>query len=72
MVAEAFAVSRTVAAGYIKGEKVSLNYMPENSVSREVKEGDIISVRGFGKAEIAKEGGQSRKGRTFIEIKRYK
>ena len=72
VVAEAFSVSRTVAAGYIKGDKVSLNYLPENSVSREVKEGDIISVRGFGKAEIAKEGGQSRKGRTFIEIKRYK
>ncbi len=72
VVAEAFSMSRTVAAELIKGEKVSLNYLVINSVSCEVKEGDIISARGFGKAEIAKTGGQSRKGRIFIEIKRFK
>ncbi len=72
VVAEAFSVSRTFAVSLIKGEKVSLNYLVESSVSCVVKEGDVISARGFGKAEIAKSGGQSRKGRTFIEIKRLK
>ena len=65
-------MSRTVAAELIKGEKVSLNYLVKNSVSCEVKEGDVLSARGYGKAEIAKIGGQSRKGRTFLEIKRFK
>ena len=72
VVAEAFAMSRALAAKLIKGEKVSLNYLVENSVCREVKEGDIISARGYGKAEISTQGGQSRKGRTFLEIKRLK
>lgn len=70
--AEAFSISRAMAAKLIKGEKVSLNYLVESSVCREVKEGDIISARGYGKAEIATQGGQSRKGRTFLEIKRLK
>ncbi len=72
VVAEAFSLSRTASAKLIKGEKVALNYLTADSVSVEVKEGDIISARGFGKAEIALAGGQSRKGRTFLEIKRFK
>ena len=37
-----------------------------------VKEGDVLSVRGLGKGEILKVGGQSKKGRLFITGGRWK
>ena len=35
------------------------------------KEGDIISVRGFGRFIFSAVSGQSKKGKLVVEIKRY-
>ena len=61
-----FNLSRTSAAGLISAGEVSLNYSQCLRPDVQVQPGDIVSVRGHGKATLASVGGQSRKGRTFV------
>ena len=63
--------SRSAVQKLIEGERVTLNYQIADSVSCAIKENDRISVRGFGKMKVDKIGGQSKKGRQFITIKKY-
>ena len=69
--ASGFGISRTKAAEAIKGERVQVNWLPVQSVSREVQVGDVISLRGKGRMEVADITGISRKGRTGVLLKRY-
>lgn len=66
--AEGFSIPRTAAAELIRAGLCFVNWMPTEAPSRNVKEGDIITLRGKGRIKLNKVGGQSRKGRTFIEI----
>ena len=66
----AFSVSRTRMADWIRAEKVTLNWEVQESPAKPVKEGDILSIRGKGRAILASLGGVSRKGRTGIVITR--
>ena len=63
---ETFRLSRTQVVKQIAAGAASLNYLPclKNDVG--VKEGDVITLRGKGKATVAEIGGQSRKGRLFV------
>lgn len=61
-----FNLSRTTAAAMVAAGEVSLNYSECLRPDAQVQPGDIISVRGHGKATLASVGGQSRKGRTFV------
>jgi RNA-binding protein YlmH len=61
-----FRISREKAAGHIKFGNVSLNYEACLKPDAQVKAGDIISLRGSGKARIKDFGALSRKGRLFI------
>lgn len=71
VVAEGFRLSRTAAAELIKSGVCFVNWVQRDSASHPVHEGDRITVRGRGRIELARVGGQSKKGRTFIEILRY-
>ena len=46
---------------------VSLNYSPCLRPDAPVREGDVISLRGRGKGTVSGLGGNSRKGRQFVE-----
>ena len=72
VVAGMFNLSRTVAADKINAGDASLNYSQCFKVDATVKEGDIISLRGYGKGTLGAEGGQSKKGRTFLSAEIYK
>lgn len=72
MVALAGRLSRTKAAEYIQGEKVFINGQTAQSVSRLLKEGEILSIRGIGKFLFTHAGGQTKKGRSSVTIKKYK
>ena len=63
--------SREEAARQIAAGTVSLNHMECLSVSAEVSEGDVISVRGTGRFLVDKLGPNTRKGRLFITVKQY-
>ena len=66
-----FGISRTKAAEAIKGERVQVNWQPAKGPSQEVQEGDVISLRGKGRMELAQITGTSRKGRTGVLLRRY-
>ena len=61
-----FHLSRTQAAERIRAGDASLNYAECLRPDAEIRPGDIVSLRGYGKAEIKDLGGQSRKGRTYL------
>ena len=61
-----FHLSRTQAAERIRAGDASLNYAECLRPDAEIRPGDIVSLRGYGKAEVKDLGGQSRKGRTYL------
>lgn len=71
VVAEAFNMSRSKAADLIKAEKVNLNFETAKSVSDSVGEGDLISVRTFGRFKLTEICGITSKGRHSIIIEKY-
>ena len=72
IVSAAAKISREKAAVLIRSDRVSLNHFPAASVSREVSEGDIISVRGCGRFILDKINGTTKKGRIHISLRKYK
>jgi len=67
----AFRIPREAAQSAVKSGLVQVDHRPALSASKELGEGAVLSLRGRGKARLEKIGGQSRKGRVWIEIKRY-
>lgn len=63
-------VSRSEAAALVSGGRVVLNGLPDTHPSRTLSDGDKISARGYGKAEL-KIFGQSKKGRQHITLLKY-
>jgi RNA-binding protein YlmH len=68
---EAFGLSRTKVTEPIKGGKLQLNWQVIDNPAMSVEEGDVISLRGFGRVKILEVGGLSKKGRTYIKIGKY-
>lgn len=66
VLSETFRLSRTAAAKLIAAGAASLNYLPCTKNDAPVSEGDVISLKGYGKAQIREIGGESRKGRLFV------
>jgi len=69
--AEAFGVSRAKVVDPIKSGKLQLNWQIIDSPATPVEEGDVLSLRGFGRVRILEVGGESKKGRTFVTIGKY-
>ena len=69
--ASGFSMSRTRASELIRAGKVQKNYRDCLKPDAPVAEGDVISARGLGKFELAEVGGQSKKGRTALLLRRY-
>ncbi len=71
VVAQGTGLARGKAQDIIKEGLVSLNWEATDSISAEIKEGDLISVRGFGRMRVSEIGGLTRKSRIFIKILKY-
>lgn len=69
--ASAFGISRSSAGKLIQQQKVFVNYERKDDVSHLLKGGEILSAKGYGKAEFAQIEGKSRKDRYIIVIKKY-
>jgi len=67
----AFGASRTKMARDIRAERVKVNWKIVSDPDALVKEGDVISVRGRGRAVVEQLSGLTRKGRIGITLKRY-
>lgn len=71
MVAFLCKTSRKESVDLIKAQKVFVNSCLVESNSYVLKEGDILTVRGYGKAVFSEIGGQSKKGRFMVSMKKY-
>lgn len=56
---------RSRAAADIEADKLKLNWQSVKNAAQTVKEGDIISMRGRGRIEIAEVRGQTKKRRDW-------
>lgn len=65
-----FGLSRSRMTPFIRGEQVKVNYQVIRQPSRAVKVGDLISLIGKGRVEIAESRGETRKGRIHLLLHR--
>lgn len=68
VIAISFKISRNIATNMLESNKVKINYLEMDKKDFSVGEGDLISVRGFGRIKIVKLLGQSKKGKQRVEI----
>ncbi len=64
-------LSRGKTAELFRQQRVQVNGRITEDPDHRLKEGDVISVRGFGKAIYEGISGESRKGRLYVELKKY-
>ena len=69
--AAGFGMSRSKAAVEIEADKVKLNWQSVKNASQVIKEGDVLSMRGRGRLEVAEVRGQTKKGRIGVLLKHY-
>jgi RNA-binding protein YlmH len=66
-----FGISRSKIVDLIKAERVTLDWEGINSLTKQVKEGDTISIRGKGRVVLDKVGKITKKGRISLVLKKY-
>lgn len=71
LVGAAFNISRGKAQTLIDGEKVFVNWSSLLNGSKQLKEGDMISVRGLGRAKVSSIGGRTKKDRIVVTFLKY-
>jgi len=71
VVAALINVSREKASTLIRSLAVSHNYTEVEELSANVREGDVVSVRGYGKFKIESISDLTRKGRIKLIAKKY-
>ena len=64
-------LSREKIVLLIKSIGVDINYIKIYSPSAIIKPNDVFSLRGYGKFIFSEVGGISKKGRTYVKIKKY-
>lgn len=69
--ATAFSLARSETTELIKQGNVSVDWEVCESASKQLRENDLISVRGKGRARLCKIDGLSAKGRVKVVIGRY-
>jgi len=71
VVSLAVGISREKATALIRSDKVGVNHFPAASVSQELREGDILSVRGCGRFILYGIDGLTKKNRIHIDIRKF-
>ena len=63
--------SRSKAVQIINSERVFINGQNETKVSKQVKLGDVITIRGKGRFVVKEFSGTTRSGRTVVKVEKY-
>lgn len=71
IIASLLKCSRSEALSFFEDKKVTLNGHVTGRNSTLLKEGDTFSVRGYGKFTFINSGGNTKKGKIYVHIKRY-
>ncbi len=69
--AAGFGMSRSKAVQEIGAEKIKLNWQTVKNASQAIKAGDVLSMRGRGRLEVAEIRGLTKKGRVGVLLKRF-
>ncbi|QNU68472.1 RNA-binding protein [Ruminiclostridium herbifermentans] len=69
--ASGFGVSRTKVLEYFKAQRVNVNWEVVQNPSKQLSEGDTISIRGKGRIVLEKVVGTTKKDRISIVIKKF-
>ncbi len=64
-------LSRAEAAALVKEGKAELNYFPEENTDAPISDGDILSIRGYGKYIIDSANTVTRRGRNRLIARKY-
>ena len=71
VLASAMKKSRNDAKNMILSGKVSVNHCEINQTDYMLKDGDLLSVRGLGRIQLAAFGGKTRSDRLHITLKKF-
>ena len=71
VMAAGFSLSRGESQRAVSAGRVLVNQRPVEKADARVNPGDQITLRGRGRIRLESAGGQSRKGRMFVEIKKW-
>ena len=71
IICHTYNLSRKDVLPYFMEKKVAVNGHTVENNDKQIAEGDVISVRGFGKFRVAALGGISKKGKQHITIEKY-
>jgi RNA-binding protein YlmH len=71
IISAGFGLSRTKAADIIKSGRVRVNWEEKDLTSKEIKQSDVISVRGKGRIILEAISGNTKKDRIKITIKKF-
>ena len=71
IVSELAKTSRSKATEILQEERVFINYQNETKSTKQIKENDVISIRGKGKFIISEIAGNTKKGNYVLIIKKY-
>lgn len=63
--------SRSKAVQIIDSERVFINGQNETKASKQIKIGDVITIRGKGRFVVKEFSGTTRSGRTVVKIEKY-
>ena len=64
-------LGRSEAREAVESGRCAVNYLTELKADRQIKEGDVISLRGFGKIVTGSVTGTTRSGKLRVEYKKY-
>ncbi len=70
IISEALNISRNDSQKIINSNRVKVNWEPIDKVSVSINEGDMISIKGYGRFILYSVDGISRKGKNFITIRK--
>ena len=65
-----FGLSRSKLTPAIRANQIKLNWQSVSNASASIKEGDVISLAGRGRLEVAEVRGESKKGRIQLLLKK--
>ena len=71
MISELARCSRNKALDIINMERVFINSQSETKKTKQVKAGDMVTIRGKGRFYIKELIGQTRSGRTIIKVEKF-
>jgi len=71
IVSEATRLSRAKAVAPIQAGRCKVNWKAEEDPSRQLKEGDVVSLQGFGRFKILSVDGLSKSGRIRLKIGKF-